>query len=190
MFSVRTRAPASDSDESMDDHLEGEVSARLVSCAPPSTLPPTLLAHVVAEDAQHVFIEHRAVRHRAAVVRGLLPEVGDRVLVTVLDHEPLVTAIVDGARWRRRAGAAVEAIVLPEGASLDILDALGHPLASVTRREDGGVTLRLPRGDARLEAQGRLELVGSSVVVAARNGDVAVNATDHVKVQGETISLN
>ena len=52
------------------------------------------------------------------------------------------------------------------------------------------MTLRLPSGDARLEAEGRLELVGSSVLVSARSGDVAVSATDHVKVQGETISLN
>jgi hypothetical protein len=174
--------------EDLDDVTDPEQPAEL-PCEAPRALPATLLAYVVA-DHPHLFIEHRAVRHRAHVVRGLLPELGDRVLVSVLDGMPLVTAVVDGARWRRRAPSPVDAVSLPQGASLEILDAAGNPLASVTRREGGGISLRLAPGDARLEAEGRLELVGESVTLAAREGDVEVSATDHVKVRGETITLN
>lgn len=189
MHSIRHDGHVDSITEATEDTSSPAPTTSVLACEAPHALPPTLLAYVVVEHPQ-LFIEHRAVRHRAQVVRGLSPELGDRVLATVIDGVPLVTAIVDGARWRRRAPGAVDAISLPEGASLEILDSAGNPLACVSRGEHGGVSLRLAAGNARLEAEGRLELVGESVTITARKGDVELGATDHVRAQAETIALN
>lgn len=123
---------------------------------------------------------------------GVTVRAADRVLLLSPASwaEPLIVGVVDGFATRpeptRAAGAA---ITLRPDETVRILTDDNACLLEVYRGDSGPV-VRLLQPDVEVELAGSLRLSAKSIALQARQGEVKVQASGDVAVQGERIHLN
>lgn len=134
----------------------------------------------------------RAVAAWLPTLASLAIRAGDRVLVTApagLD-EPLVTGVIDGFTPRPEAPSReAAALSLGAGEHLAITDAAGNALVEV-RVEEGGPRVKVLHAATTLDLPGKLSLRADAIELAAREGEVRIEARDDVRVNGAFIRLN
>lgn len=117
---------------------------------------------------------------------------GDRVLLsTPANHdEAVITGVIDGFHPRperpTRAGAT---LALKADEHLAITDAEGNPLVEVRQGAEGPV-VRVLHAATTLDLPGALTIRADAIALAARRGDLRVEAQGDVRVRGATIRLN
>lgn len=186
------------------DELVAASPARLDE-APPEQLSSLRPGEVIVGecvDARHPTLVGRLLVRWAAAggeqerwlpsLHGLAVRAHDRVLVSQPSNwpEPIVTGVVDGFAMRPEI-PRTEAlrIALHSDEVLRIATADDKPLVEVFASETGPV-IRLMTDGVDLELPGALRISAASIDLVARQGEVRVNATDDVIVQGENIHLN
>lgn len=123
---------------------------------------------------------------------SLAVRVGDRVLCTTPTNfdEPVVTGVLDGFTPRpevpTRAGAT---LALKPDEHLAITDEAGTPLVEVRTGANGPV-VKLLHAATTVELPGTLTLRADALELAARTGDVRIEARADVRVNGDHIRLN
>jgi len=124
-------------------------------------------------------------------LQGLSPRRTDLVLMSQPGNwaEPVVTGVVDGYTERESARIPAAALCLQPGETLRVEAFGGAPLVEIAQSTEGPV-VRVLHEDAQLELEGRLRIRARSIELRAREGDVSIQASDRVVVQGETIDLN
>jgi hypothetical protein len=132
--------------------------------------------------------------HRTA---GVALEPGDTVLIQPIRNRshPAVIGILDRPNKSDeeicQSGVleSKTAIVLTEGASIQVVAENGRPLLEVSRTESGP-RLKLLCPDAVIDVPGDLSLNAKSIKLSATSGKVEVKASDDVVVVGKDIYLN
>lgn len=123
---------------------------------------------------------------------ALAVRVGDRVLCTAPANfdEPVVTGVIDGFTPRpevpTRAGAT---LALKGDEHLAITDEAGTPLVEFRTGANGPV-VKLLHAATTVELPGKLTLRADALELAARTGDVRIEARGDVRVNGDHIRLN
>lgn len=123
---------------------------------------------------------------------SLAVRVGDRVLCTTPTNfdEPVVTGVLDGFTPRpevpTRAGAT---LALKCDEHLAITDEAGNALVEVRTGANGPV-VKLLHAATTVELPGKLTLRADALELAARTGDVRIEARADVRVNGDHIRLN
>jgi len=123
---------------------------------------------------------------------SLAVRVGDRVLCTAPTNfdEPVVTGVLDGFTPRpevpTRAGATM---ALKCDEHLAITDDAGTALVEVRTGANGPV-VKLLHAATTVELPGTLTLRADALELAARTGDVRIEARGDVRVNGDHIRLN
>lgn len=123
---------------------------------------------------------------------SLVVRVGDRVLCTEASNfdEPVVTGVIDGFTPRpepvTRVGAS---LALKADERLAITDEAGHALVELRGGADGPV-VKLLHAATTVELPGKLTLRADAIELAARAGDVRIEARGDVRVNGDFIRLN
>ena len=127
-----------------------------------------------------------------ATLQDLPVRAGDHLLVIQPRNwpEPVVAGVLDGfgARPERRRQTAAE-LSLRADEALSITDAAGTRLVEVFPTPEGPV-VRLLDDRVNVELAGALRLSAREIHLAARQGEVTIDATADVVVTGETIQLN
>jgi hypothetical protein len=117
---------------------------------------------------------------------------GDRVLL-VRPHnhaEPIVVGVLDGFSPRPAPSTSPTAIrALQADETVRFESARGEPLVEIAPGATGPV-VRLLSADLEVETPGAVRLRAGSIELHAREGEVRVEASDDVVVQGEAIHLN
>ena len=117
---------------------------------------------------------------------------GDRVLLVqpVRWSEPLVTGVIDGFSMRLDAELVPAATLsLQPDESVRVSASDGTPLVEVFQ-SDAGPVVRLCQPNVSIELPGKLRIDAKSIELNAKQGGVAIRATDEVVVQGEAVRLN
>lgn len=117
---------------------------------------------------------------------------GDRVLLVspVGWSEMIVSGVIDGFSSRPAAEPVPAAtLALQPDESVRITAADGTPLVEV-RQSGSGPVVRLFQADVSVELPGSLRIDARSIELHAKQGGVAIKATDAVVVQGESVRLN
>lgn len=117
---------------------------------------------------------------------------GDRVLLARPQNlaEPVVVGVLDGFHPRpepARSPAAVRTLAADETVRFE--SARGEPLVEIAPGQRGPV-VRLLSADVEVESPGAVRLRATSIAIEATQGEVRVEASDDVVVQGEAIHLN
>lgn len=117
---------------------------------------------------------------------------GDRVLL-VRPHnhaEPIVVGVLDGFTPRPEAALSPTATrALKADETLRFETERGEPLVEIAPGPSGPV-VRLLSADVEVETPGAVRVRAGSIELRARAGEVRVEASDDVVVQGEAIHLN
>jgi hypothetical protein len=132
------------------------------------------------------------VEHWLPCLFGVQPRVGDRVLVLRPEHapEPVVLGVVDGYRPRAQPEArAAHHTRLRSDEVVRIESPSGEPLLELAGGPEGAV-LRVLSSQVRIEGGEKLSIEADQLELRARQGKVAVTASEDVVVQGEAIHLN
>lgn len=174
-----------------------------IGTRPPS--PPPVDGLLVAEciDARHPTLVGRVLCRIAtpsgAPAERWIPTLmhlpvreGDRVLLArPANHaEPVVVGVLDGFTPRpepARSPAAVRTLARDETVRFE--SARGEPLVEIAPGQTGPV-VRLLSADVEVESPGAVRLRATSIAIEATQGEVRVQASDDVVVQGEAIHLN
>jgi hypothetical protein len=124
-------------------------------------------------------------------LRGLAIREGDRVLLIKPANwsEAIVTGVVDGFAPRARPTGAAATLSVKSDEALRVVDHNDQPLAELRAGEHGPV-VRILNRDSEIELDGELRLSARAIALRARQGEVRVDASADVVVQGETIHLN
>lgn len=123
---------------------------------------------------------------------SLAVRVGDRVLCTTPTNldEPVVTGVLDGFTPRpevpTRAGAT---LALKCDEHLAVTDDAGTVLVEL-RSGANGPEVRVLHAATTVELPGKLTLRADALELAARTGDVRIEARGDVRVNGDHIRLN
>lgn len=136
--------------------------------------------------------EGRAVDAWLPALASLAIRAGDRLLVTAPSNfdEPVVTGVIDGFTPRpERPSREKAALAMGAGEHITITDAAGNPLVEL-RAEEAGVRVRLLHGATAVDLPGTLSLRADAIELAARAGDVRVDARGDVRINGDRVRLN
>jgi hypothetical protein len=128
----------------------------------------------------------------APTLHGLSVRAADRVLVLKLprEPEPVVVGVLDGFSRRPEPPQQIAQILeMKPDQGLQVNAENGQGLLQIVRHRDGPM-IRLLQSDSRIELPGKLCLSASAIEMQARSGAVRIEATDEVKIVGETIQLN
>jgi hypothetical protein len=128
----------------------------------------------------------------APTLLGLSVRPADRVLVLKLPREcePVVVGVIDGFDRRPVPQQQIaETLALKPDQVLQINAENGQGLVHIAQHRNGPV-VRLLQADAQVELPGKLSLSASSIELQARSGAVVIDASDDVKITGESIHLN
>lgn len=123
---------------------------------------------------------------------GIRPRSGDRVLVIRPSgaQEGVVLGVLDGFRQRLEPEArATNVRTIADDESVRIEAADGRGLVEV-RASENGCVVRLLSPDATLAAEGTLTIEAQAVALRAKQGCVALRASEDVEIQGEHVRLN
>lgn len=144
-------------------------------------------AHVRWIDADGI---ERAQWLRTMAHVGVRP--GDRVLLAqpVRWSEPLVTGVIDGFSTRPDIESVPAAtLTLQADECVRVAASDGTPLVEVFQ-SDAGPVVRLCQPNVSIELPGKLRIDAKSIELNAKQGGIAIKATDAVVVQGEAVRLN
>lgn len=125
-------------------------------------------------------------------LHGLTIRQGDRLLLQRVagSSEPIVVGVIDGFLPRpepeRSAGPPLE---LKKDESIRIHGEDGRPLLEIFRQESGPI-LRILGPDLRIDVPGKMSITAKELELRAVNGDLTIEASDKVSVDGEAIRLN
>jgi hypothetical protein len=125
-------------------------------------------------------------------LQGLSVRAGDRVLLCKPANwsEAVVTGVVDGfARRPRPESRAVATLKVRADEVLRVVDHNDQALAEIAATERGPL-LRILHRDSEIELEGELRVSAEAITLRARQGEVRLDASADVVVQGETIHLN
>jgi len=128
----------------------------------------------------------------APTLKGLSVRVADRVLVLKLPRElePVVVGVLDGFSNRPEPSTQIAQVLeIKADEVLQINAENGQGLVQITQNQAGPV-VRLLKADSQIELPGKLCLSATAIEMQARSGGVRIEATDDVKIAGETIHLN
>jgi len=130
----------------------------------------------------------------ALTLRGVSPRPRDRVLAVFPGNgaEPVVTGILDRLLDAEEAPAedGPQLRVAP-GEALRIAGPDGTPWLEIAEDPDGGgPRLRFLVAVEGLDLPGVLRLAADSVEIAARRGEIRLDAHGDVRVRGEIVRLN
>ncbi len=128
----------------------------------------------------------------APTLQGMTVRAADRVLVLKLPRElePVVVGVLDGFSRRPESPPTVSQVLeMKPDEVLQINADNGQALVQITRDQDGPV-IRLLQADSQVELPGKLVLSASAIEMHARSGAVRIEASDEIKLVGETIDLN
>lgn len=117
---------------------------------------------------------------------------GDRVLLWQPANwdEPVVVGVLDGLHAPAGAPHVTAATLsLERDEKIQVLTARGDPLVEIAQGRDGPV-LRLLRDDVDLELPGSLRVSARAIELRARQGEIAVCASDDLVLQGEFVRMN
>ena len=123
-----------------------------------------------------------------AALEGVAVREGDHTLLLWPANwpEPIIVGVLPGTSSR---DPSTREVTLAEGETLRIAARDGGTLAEVTANV-GGPVLRLCQEDVRLELPGNLDIAAGRIRFATRSGDVQIDASGEVVVQGKIIRLN
>ncbi|MFO0629699.1 MAG: hypothetical protein U0325_29255 [Polyangiales bacterium] len=123
---------------------------------------------------------------------SLAVRAGDRVLCTAPTNfdEPVVTGVLDGFSPRPEVPTRAAATLALKGDEhLAITDDAGNALVEV-RTGANGLVVKLLHAATTVELPGTLTLRADALALAARTGDVRIEAHGDVRVNGDHIRLN
>jgi hypothetical protein len=125
-------------------------------------------------------------------LQALTVRAGDRVLMMQPQDqdEPIVIGVVDGFAQRpERPSLRGPLLELARDEALQIRGPSGEQLLEL-RWSEGGPIVKLLSGDTDLHLAGTLKISAESISLKARQGEVAIAASDDVIVRGATVRLN
>jgi hypothetical protein len=126
------------------------------------------------------------------VLHGLSIRVGDRLLMQRAEglNEPIVVGVIDGFFPRPEpARPPGQRVVLERDEAMHVESPDGQVLLEIVQDEAGPVVRLL--GDAtRVELAGKLSIKAAELELEASHGAVRIEATDELRLIGETIQLN
>lgn len=171
--------------------------------ARPLAPPPRGEAPRVAEclDARHPSLPGRVLVRWAegaagqrwvCALQGTVVRAGDRVLLWQPADwdEPVVVGVLDGLHAPAEAPRVTAATLsLERDEKIQVLTARGDPLVEILAGRDGPV-LRLLRDNVDLELPGSLRVSARAIELRARQGEIAVCASDDLVLQGEFVRMN
>ncbi len=150
---------------------------------------PTLLGRVLC---RIVATDGTTTERWVPTLMSLPVREGDRVLL-VRPHnhaEPIVVGVLDGFSPRPEAARTPGATrALKADETIRFETERGEPLVEIAPGGSGPV-VRLLSVDLEVETPGAVRLRAGSIELHAREGQVRVEASDDVVVQGEAIHLN
>ena len=125
-------------------------------------------------------------------LQDIKPKQYDRVLLQQPANwfEPVICGILDGLKGPvDHEPVPGPSLRLDRNKALHIQDSEDNPILQIEQGE-AGPTLRLLNDDVNIEIKGRLRLAARDIQLAARRGEINLQAKDDVRVQGEMIHLN
>jgi hypothetical protein len=130
----------------------------------------------------------------AATLHGLLVRAGDRVVLEKPWNwpEPIVTGVIDGFALRpeaKRGDNSAPTVQLSANEAVCISARDGTPLVQVSASSQGAV-VRLLSTNVDLDVPGDLRVTASAIELVSRRGELRLEASHDVVVQGETVKLN